>query len=62
MAIEIEASTLPLQVSRCRAICKMSICQSQSPRLGDTRQGAAEVFTETLQTREFVTDLKYVMG
>ena len=53
-------------VSRCsgagRAICKMSICQSQSPRLGDTRQGAAEVFTETLQTREFVTDLKYVMG
>ena len=62
MAIEIEASTLQLQVSRCRAICKMSICQSQSPRLGDTRQGAAEVFTETLQTREFVTDLKYVMG
>ena len=53
-------------VSRCsgagRAICKMSICQSQSPRLGDTRQGAAEVFTETLQTREFVTDLKYVMS
>ena len=29
---------------------------------GDTRQGAAEVFTETRQTAEFVTDLKYVMG
>ena len=69
MAIEIEASTLLLsrvdmypgvQVQGGQFARWVSV--SQSPRLGDTRQGAAEVFTETLQTREFVTDLKYVMG